>query len=181
MVKKLILLATVLLSLTFLPSIALAQETSTAPAVITKQTATSSFELFWPLSAGTTIDSPLYFLKSLKEKIRGMLIFGTPQKADYETMLGTKRALEVERLLSSNKEQPTLKTLDLAIAQFNSADRSWQKVTDKAQAGDAAQSMGTRLSRLTPFLTSLSQGKSPAIQDKINQLIQQINNLSSKL
>src|SRR5258708_2526369 len=83
--------------------------------------AVNSFDMFWPLVAGKTIESKVYSLKLLKEKIRGMLIFGKAQKADYEIFLGIKRMLEVESLIKAGKSDLANQTLDKALAKFQSA------------------------------------------------------------
>src|SRR3989344_5547563 len=53
--------------------------------------ATDSYMLFWPLTAGRTQGDSIYSLKLLKEQIRGWFIFGDVRKADYAVFLGTKR------------------------------------------------------------------------------------------
>lgn len=62
-----------------------------------------SFELFWPLVAGKTRGDSLYFVKTWKENIRGWFIFGTAQKAEYQTFRATKRVLEAEALIKASK------------------------------------------------------------------------------
>src|SRR5258706_11685992 len=59
----------------------------------------NSFELFWPMSSGKTLQSKVYFLKTLKEEVRGFFIFGSAQKADYKIFLSIKRMLEAEALM----------------------------------------------------------------------------------
>src|SRR3989338_9481511 len=78
----------------------------------------TTFEAFWPLTAGKTIDDPLYFLKVWKENFRGMFIFGNPKKAEYAVYLGTKRVLEAEKLLKNGKKELAHQTLVKATQQF---------------------------------------------------------------
>lgn len=80
-----------------------------------------SYVLFWPLVAGRTIDDSLYPLKMLKEKVRGFLIFGRPQKAENQLFLTTKRVLETEALVKSGKIDLAIKTLSKAESLINEA------------------------------------------------------------
>jgi len=43
----------------------------------------NSFELFWPISPGKTVGDSLFFLKTIKENLRGLVIFGMLQKANH--------------------------------------------------------------------------------------------------
>src|SRR3989344_7375004 len=72
----------------------------------------NSFVLFWPVSAGKTMGESLYGLKTFKEKVRGLLIFGKVQKVDYSLFLATKRVVEAEKLLNDGKDDLAVKTLD---------------------------------------------------------------------
>lgn len=78
----------------------------------------NSFELFWPVVAGKTKGDSLYSLKLFKEKVRGFLIFGKPQKADYSLFLTTKRILEAEKLSKEGKKDFSLETFDMALSQL---------------------------------------------------------------
>lgn len=89
----------------------------------------NSFELFWPLVAGKTEDTSFYFLKLIKEQVRGWFISGDSKKADYEVLLGTKRILETEALVKSNKIGSVLKTLERADSHFSKA-YNYIKVAD---------------------------------------------------
>src|SRR5258708_13093295 len=71
-----------------------------------------SFALFWPMAAGKTMQSKVYFLKLWKEDIRGFFIFGSAQKADYDIFLGIKRMLEAEALIKGNVPDLPNKTFD---------------------------------------------------------------------
>lgn len=63
-----------------------------------------SYELFWPLVAGKVQGDSFYFLKTLKEKMRGGLIFSNLKKAEYNALLSEKRLLEFEKLALTNKD-----------------------------------------------------------------------------
>ncbi len=64
----------------------------------------SSSELFWPITAGTVMGETLYSLKSLKENLRGLIIFGNVKKADYLITLSEKRLVEAEKLFVEKKD-----------------------------------------------------------------------------
>lgn len=63
-----------------------------------------SYDLFWPISAGRVMGDPLYFLKSLKESLRELLVFGDYKKAEYNITLAEKRLLESEYLFKVKKD-----------------------------------------------------------------------------
>lgn len=99
MMKRLfVFLFTVLVAFGFLVNTAFAKEVS-------------SYELFWPISAGRVMGDPLYFVKTLKENIQGLIIFGAPKKAEYAVLLSTKRLVEAEKLINDGKTALVDKTL----------------------------------------------------------------------
>lgn len=89
----------------------------------------NSYELFYPMVAGKTVaDGFVYKLKILKENIRGSLIFGPTQKANYNVYLATKRLLEAEKLLVEKKDDLALITLDTTINHLKLANKSSEKI-----------------------------------------------------
>lgn len=125
----------------------LAQETKTT----TSSAQINTFELFWPITAGKTIDDKFYFLKDFKEKLRGALIFGDTEKANYAILLATKRVLEADKLISENKD--FTKTLKLAEERVKEAQKLTENVRNKNQPlGQAGVEMNARLSNLEKFL-----------------------------
>lgn len=116
--KRILILIAFVFLLTLSSNLVLAQnETKTENPV-------NSFEIFWPLVAGRTKGDKFYTLKTFKEKVRGLLIFGKPQKADYSLFLVTKRLLEVEKLSKEGKKDYSLQTLDNALAGLSAVDDS---------------------------------------------------------
>lgn len=124
MVRKLMVLVLFLFLFALLPVSAFAKANYTKLVTVPTPTPTasatpvgvvSSFELFWPMVAGRTMQSKLYFLKTLKEKVRGIFVFGSAQKADYDIFLGIKRMLESEELMKNNVPDLANKTLDAAV------------------------------------------------------------------
>lgn len=157
-----LIIITILFSLIFIVRPVLADEKN--------NTATSSYELFWPLVAGKTADDPLYFLKLFKEQVRGWLIFGAAQKADFQMMLSTKRVLEAEKLLQRGRDDLAIKTLDKAISQISSARTN----LDKAQkSGKGFQPIKTnlinQLANLNNFLPNLAAQSSSDVQVRANE------------
>lgn len=96
-----------LFSLSFFPATSYAQD---------EMRQVNSFDLFWPVVAGKTRGDSLYFAKKLKENLRGLFIFGAPEKADYMAFLATKRIVEAEKLMNDNKKDLADGTLDEVIA-----------------------------------------------------------------
>lgn len=95
----------------------------------TSVNAASSYEMFYPMVAGkTAADGFIYKLKILKENIRGSLIFGASQKAEYNIFLASKRLLESEKLLSEQKNDLALATLDKVIVHLTSAKKSSENI-----------------------------------------------------
>ena len=135
----------------------------------------TTFEAFWPLTAGKTIDDPLYFLKTLKENFRGMFIFGNPKKAEYAVYLGTKRILEADKLFNDGKNELANKTLDKALEQFNVAEKNISVVkTSNRTLGPNIATMKPRLDNLLILLPSIPS-------DKMEELLQKVKNLQINL
>lgn len=92
----------------------------------------SSSELFWPITAGAVMGEMLYPLKSLKENLRGLIIFGNVKKADYLITLSEKRLIEAEKLLVEKKDynngRKSLEESQLKAQEF-------VKAIEKSEAG----------------------------------------------
>lgn len=131
--------------------------------------AVNTFDLFWPIVPGKVEGDSLYFLKTLKEKVRGLLIFGTPQKADYFVFISTKRAVEADQLLKDGKTDLASKTLDNFLNRINYSESLWQKA--KA-SGDVPQSnrdnISKQLTNLDTLFKYLSSKNSGDIKSKID-------------
>lgn len=153
----------------------LAQEAKTSPSASLAPAVINSNELFWPLSAGKTINESLYFLKTFKENLRGWLIFGNSQKADYSVFLGTKRVLEAQKLLSENKKEMADQTFDRALEQFEIARKNIEEASSKKiLSSDNVATMKPRLSNLINFLPTFAS-------DKANEVLQKVSDLNDKL
>lgn len=149
--------------------------------VVLAEDATSSpkttFEAFWPLSAGKTIDDPLYFLKIWKENLRGMLIFGNPQKADYAVYLGTKRVLEGDKLLKEGKTNLALKTLKSADLEFSSAYSHVKAAASKGKVSreeirkDRLLNLKTLIDQLRPISPEEVRPELDGVKDRVDSIL----------
>lgn len=141
----------------------------------------SSFELFWPIVAGKTMDESLYFLKSLKEKVRGMFIFGSSQKANYELLLATKRVVEAEKLINEGKTDYANKTLDVASQQLDKASLNLDKALSmKVSFQEQALDMTNKLSNLEVFIPWL-MNKADKNKEILSKVLEKVNLLSEKI
>lgn len=131
----------------------------------------SSFEMFWPVVAGRTKGDSVYFLKTLKEKVRGLLIFGKAQKADYLVFLSVKRVVESEKLLMSGKKDLANDTLAVAASNLILAKADSVAVLESGGGfGDMGPVMVERLENITKFTTWLSL-KYPDNQENIMKVV----------
>ncbi len=161
---KLLLGAILGLTLLLSPTFALAQNEATSGPK-------STFEIFWPLTAGKTMDDPLYFLKTWKENLNGILIFGNPQKAEYAVLLATKRVLEADKLLQSGKKDLADQSLIRASEQFTIAQKN---INDAKKSNSSLVSVSftikPRLDHLTTFLPMIQSAKTEEVLQKIKNL-----------
>lgn len=159
-----------------IPFTALAQRVSPSPSLSPSSVlVVNSYEIFWPLTAGKTIDDPLYFLKTFKENVRGWLIFGSAQKADYAVFLGTKRVLEAAKLIAEDKKELANQTFDKALEQFEIAQKNVEEASSKdALLANSVATMKPRLTNLINFLPTLKS-------DKANEVLQKVSDLNNKL
>lgn len=117
-----------LLSL-FSPFLIRAQEAS--PAALPQPV--DSYSLFWPLSAGRTEADSLYSLKLFKETVQEWFVFGDTKKVDYTILLGTKRVLEAEKLLTEGKNELATKALESAATRYIEAHELAKKAHGKGK------------------------------------------------
>lgn len=126
--------------------------------------------VFWPLSAGKTIDDSLYFLKQWKETLRGLIIFGQIQKADYQLTLATKRLLEADKLMQQQKFDAASKTLDLARLQIDSALTNVEKSKKNEIKPETKLSMIDRLNKIREYGKTLQINTNNQIKQKMDGL-----------
>lgn len=142
----------------------------------------NSFELFWPLSPGKVMGDPVYPLKSLKEKFRGVFIFGATQKVDYEVFLATKRIIETEKLLNENKDELALKTLDVFLGKLDLSISEWDKAKMAGNTPVATKdNVRKQLNNIETFLKYLSSKNSGDIKEKIDQGLDKTMKLQNSL
>lgn len=128
------------LGLTFFPFEVVAQSRrgSTRTPAITPSPSPSptpgpvdSYDLFWPIAAGKVMGDPMYFLKSLKETLREVLVFGDYKKSEYNITLSEKRLLEAEQLILVKNDLENAKlTVNVAKSKMQKAIESAEKAKD---------------------------------------------------
>lgn len=141
-------------------------------------TEVNSFELFWPVSAGRTMGDSLYALKNFKEKLRGALIFGKPQKAEYAIFLATKRVVEAEKLLSDGKNDLASSTLDKMTEQLEIATVNADLA--KGQFGEKVDEVNNKLDNLEIFLPWLAT-KYESAKGKLDPILEKVKLLNSSI
>lgn len=162
LIKKLLVLAISLFFFCVLVASAKAQEVN-------------SFELFWPLASGKTVEDSVFVLKRLKENLRGVLVFSPIKKADYAVFLGTKRMLEAEKLIKDGKKDSVLKTLKLASIQFDKAGKNFESAMDKGESFDTIRAGTTsRLNNLETFLKWLIEKDTLGIKSELEEVLSKI-------
>lgn len=158
-----------------------AQSVDSETVSATESAKINSFELFWPIVPGKTMNESFYFLKDFKENLRAMFIFGSAQRADYEVMLSVKRILEAEKLYSQNNTDLGNKTLDMAIKRLDLAEKSCAEVNEsKKPYGDSGVSMLNRLSNLEVYLGTKVDDEHYD-KDKLNSIVTKIESIKEKL
>lgn len=144
------------------------EEIPTEPEEVAEEV--NSFELFWPMVAGKTMDDGMvYNLKLLKEKIRGWFIFGAFQKADYQVFLATKRALEAEALLDKEKDELAIKTLGRASTQLLAAQSSLKRANEEGVTGDASQ-IRNRVENIVKLVSWLSAKEEGEVHTSLEEV-----------
>lgn len=142
----------------------------------------TSYELLWPLTAGKTADENGYILKRWREELRGILILGEVQKANYEIELGVKRLLEAEKLLSKNKQDLTLKILDEADMEFILAKKNIIKARTKKEKTKVLTEEVKPLLEKSLLLSKILQSeKNQSISDKLQKVDLDINDVLLEL
>ncbi len=130
----------------------------------------NSFELFWPLSPGKTMTSKVYFLKTLKEDVRGMLIFGQSQKADYNVFLSTKRVLEAQALADAGNLELANKTLDSFNKKLSDGFNTYTKAKSESQTvSTSSENIKKQLMNLETFLKWYSTKVQGETKSKVDQ------------
>lgn len=138
----------------------------------------NSFELFWPIVAGRTRGDSLYNLKTFKEKVRGYIIFGVPQKADYYALLVTKRSVEAEKLLKEGKDDIAKETINDALANLSSIDKS---VSDNSSfPSQTLLDFNLKMGKLETFLPWLSMNYKGA-ETELQDLFGKVKSLNTRI
>jgi len=161
----------------YYPSVKAATVTLTPSPTPISIPAVDSSTLFWPIFAGKTMESKIYFLKTLKEEIRAFFIFGSAQKANYRIFLTIKRMVETEALMKKNTSDLSNKTLDSAISDL---DKAKIALTNAKNSSDISQStkdeINIRVANLKKFAISLIN-QYPSYKNKLQTILDKLNSL----
>lgn len=141
-------------------------------AAFAQDKAFNSYEAFWPMVAGRTRGESLYSLKLFKEQLRGYLIFGTLQKADYQVLLSTKRLLEAEKIIGASDKGFVTQTLTDAKTHLQSAVDLYKKVTDKSASTEQDHIKNLKL--LVAKLLTSATGDVKTSLDQVSKLLEQL-------
>ncbi len=142
----------------------------------------NSFEIFWPITAGKTVDESGYNLKRFKENLRGMLIIGKLQKANYSIDLGTKRLLEAEKLMNKNNTEPSCIALAEADAEFVKAQTNFKDT--KLHGGKTkvfSEEVKPKLEKVSIFLKLLRNNSNTKFANKVLSVDQHIDLFLSEI
>lgn len=84
-------------------------------------------------SPGLLPDSPIYFLKPLSEKVRGLFIFGEDSKALYALTLADKRLSEAKALSDKGKDDLASDTAEQAGKENENAQEHLAKAESEGK------------------------------------------------
>jgi hypothetical protein len=154
-----------LIALLFVPQVIFAHTDEVPTVGATESAAINSFEAFWPLTAGKTLGENFYFLKTLKEDLRGILIFGKPEKGEYLVFRSTKRLLEAESLLANEKNDLAKQTVVTANGYLTQAKANFEGVTGR---DDMKSQVKNRLDNLIILVDQVTAKTDGEIHDQFH-------------
>jgi hypothetical protein len=140
----------------------------------------NSFEMFWPLVAGKTVEDGItYSLKIIKEKVREALIFGKEEKANYKIFIAAKRLLEGEKLLNDTKLSGAEKSFNKTNEELSKAKSLIESALAGSKVNPLTQESSQRLENIIIFSKWLSVQKNANTQllSGIESLAKSISNL----
>lgn len=146
-------------------------------------TPVNSYELFWPITAGRTMGDSLYFLKSIKESFRELLIFGDLKKASYSLELSTKRTVEAEKLYLTDKNYENgKKTLDAAEEKREKIISIIDNLRSKKKSNRAIENkIAETFEKQKILLIHIASNVNPSQKKDLEDSISNINESISKL
>lgn len=96
-----------------------------------KYEASSSYELFYPVTAGKLPGDFLYILKIFRENIIGVLTFDAKRKVEYKTILSQKRLVEAEALLNQKNYEESLSLITNCVNKYSQAVQSAKEIKEE--------------------------------------------------
>ncbi len=149
----------------FVPHVVFAHADELPTVGATESASINTFEVFWPLTAGKTLGESFYFLKTLKEDLRGILIFGKPEKGEYLVFRSTKRILEAENLLGREKNDLAKQTIVTANGYLTQAKTDFEGVTGK---DDMKAQVKNRLDNLIILVDQMTAKTNGEVHDQLH-------------
>lgn len=142
-----------------------------------------TFDLFWPVAAGKVPGDSLYFLKTLKENLRELLIFSKYQKTDYNIVLVEKRMAEAEKLLLENNDVNNFsKALDMAESKrMKVLDLLSQLKADGTDTSSLYDRFQSSLNKQTELLNYWKTKTKDNAQEVVNKSLEEVSASLSKL
>lgn len=145
-------------------------------------TPVNSYVLFWPITAGRVMGDPLYTVKSFKENIRGMFIFGGQNKALYNLTLSEKRLVEAEYLYTvKNDYINAKKSLEASKDRLNTAVETFKNnektgTTDQLKI-NLIKSVKNQQSLVFQLISKVPQDQKSTLEEHQNFLASELTKL----
>lgn len=178
---KYVLVFTLFFSIILAPATFAQGDSTPADSEVSEVEEVDSYDMFWPIVAGRTINDVFFPLKRLKERVRGWFIFGSPQKCEYAIFLTKKRVVETEKLLVEGRGDLANKTLDLAGKEIEKADKAFQSAKANGEAfGNIGPAIVDDLTRVETLMAWLSV-KFEANKSSLEDFLSKVQAFKSKL
>lgn len=145
----------------------------------------TTYEMFWPLTAGKVPGDKFYNFKIWRDKLMGALMISPPKKSEYDKSLANKRLLEAERLVEIDRKgffQDTLKQywenlekgFNLLISSQPSQQIEWLKEEyrkDLVKHLVVLERLKQRGDQEITIAVDQMIGKAKSLEDRLNQPI----------
>lgn len=133
------------------------QAQSPSPDLQNPYTASSSYEMFYPIVAGKLPGESTYFLKTIREWIAGKLIFNQNSQADFHLTLSQKRLVESEKLVEKKDYEKAIKNLRNVVNEFKKSVEITKAIDkNKGNTKDLKNTLPREALKQTTLLQNLS-------------------------
>lgn len=142
-----------------------------------------TYTAFWPITAGRVRGDRLYFVKNLKETLRGFFTFGDFKKADYKLTLSEKRVVEAEKLyLQNNDYKNGLVSLEEGTNKRTEAVEHYKKAENLGRyVADMKNRLKDSLAKQRGVVSQIKDSVVATETDSLNTQIEKIKSLESSL